>query len=96
MAIAYLRVSFISRGKGQSVLIAAAYRHRAMMHFEREGTTVDFSLKDGLIHEEFLLPADSPQWALAMARGPAAGASESFWNFVETSEKQANAQGRGS
>ncbi|NVM40557.1 Ti-type conjugative transfer relaxase TraA [Ochrobactrum intermedium] len=92
MAIAYLRISFISRGKGQSVLVAAAYRHRTMMHFEREGATVDFSLKDGLIHEEFLLPADSPQWARAMARGPAAGASESFWNFVETSEKQANAQ----
>jgi len=92
LAIAYLRVSFISRGKGKSALIAAAYRHRTVMYFEREGTTVNFSEKGGLIHEEFMLPADSPQWACAIALGSVGQASETFWNFVEVSEKLANAQ----
>ncbi|MCO7727540.1 Ti-type conjugative transfer relaxase TraA [Brucella intermedia] len=92
MAIAYLRVSFISRGKGQSALIAAAYRHRTIMYFEREGTTVDFSKKEGLIHEEFMLPAASPEWVRAITQGSVGQASESFWNFVEASEKQVHAQ----
>lgn len=92
LAIAYLRVSFISRGKGQSALIAAAYRHRTIMYFEREGTTVDFSKKEGLIHEEFMLPAASPEWVRAIAQGSVGQASESFWNFVEASERQAHAQ----
>ncbi|GLR87612.1 putative conjugal transfer protein TraA [Bradyrhizobium iriomotense] len=74
-------------------MLAAAYRHCAKMEFEAEGRTVDYSNKRGMIHEEFLVPADAPAWLRTLiADRSVAGASEAFWNKVEAFEKRADAQ----
>lgn len=93
MAIAHFSASIISRGDGRSVVLSAAYRHCARMGYEREARSIDYSRKQGLVHEEFVLPADAPDWARALiADRSVAGAVETFWNRVETFEKRADAQ----
>lgn len=93
MAIAHFSASIVSRGSGRSVVLSAAYRHCAKMAFEREARTIDYTRKQGLLHEEFMLPVDAPHWARALiADRSVAGASEAFWNKVEAFEKRADAQ----
>jgi Ti-type conjugative transfer relaxase TraA len=93
VAIAHFSASIVSRGGGRSVVLSAAYRHCAKMEYEREARTIDYTRKEGLVHEEFMLPADAPKWVRAMiADRSAAGASEAFWNKVEAFEKRSDAQ----
>ncbi|RWK26978.1 Ti-type conjugative transfer relaxase TraA [Mesorhizobium sp.] len=93
MAIAHFSVSIVSRGDGRSAVLSAAYRHCAKMDYEREARTIDYRAKQGLVHEEFLLPADAPQWARKLiADRSVAGAAEAFWNKVEAFEKRVDAQ----
>ncbi|WP_421423685.1 Ti-type conjugative transfer relaxase TraA [Agrobacterium rosae] len=93
MAIAHFSASIVSRGRGASVVLSAAYRHCAKMEYEREARTIDYTRKQGLVHEEFLLPADAPKWVRAMIGDRSvAGASEAFWNKVEAFEKRSDAQ----
>lgn len=93
MAIAHFSVSIVSRGDGRSAVLSAAYRHCAKMEYEREARTIDYTRKEGLLHEEFLLPADAPKWArMLIADRSIAGASETFWNKVEAFEKRSDAQ----
>lgn len=93
MAIAHFSVSIVSRGDGRSAVLSAAYRHCAKMDYEREARAVDYSRKQGLLHEEFLLPPDAPQWArMLIADRSVAGASEAFWNRVEAFERRSDAQ----
>ena len=93
MAIAHFSASIVSRGKGASVVLSAAYRHCANMEYEREARTIDYTRKQGLLHEEFILPADAPKWVrLLIADRSVSGASEAFWNKVEAFEKRADAQ----
>ncbi|MDX8327237.1 MULTISPECIES: Ti-type conjugative transfer relaxase TraA [Agrobacterium] len=93
MAIAHFSASIVSRGGGRSVVLSAAYRHCAKMEYEREARTIDYTRKQGLVHEEFLLPADAPKWVRAIvADRSVAGASEAFWNKVEAFEKRSDAQ----
>ncbi|MBW9081139.1 Ti-type conjugative transfer relaxase TraA [Rhizobium pusense] len=93
MAIAHFSASIVSRGSGRSVVLSAAYRHCAKMEYEREARTIDYTHKQGLLHEEFVLPAGAPKWALSLiADRSVAGASEAFWNKVEAFEKRADAQ----
>lgn len=93
MAIAHFSVSIVARGSGRSAVLSAAYRHCARMDYEREARTVDYTRKQGLVHEEFLLPAGAPAWARALiADRSIAGASEAFWNEVECFEKRSDAQ----
>ncbi|MCK1326611.1 Ti-type conjugative transfer relaxase TraA [Bradyrhizobium sp. 156] len=93
MAITHFTPQLIGRGDGRSAVLAAAYRHCAKMAFEAEGRTVDYSGKRGMIHEEFLVPADMPAWLRTMiADRSVAGASEAFWNKVEAFEKRTDAQ----
>ena len=74
-------------------MLSAAYRHCARMDFEREARTVDYSRKAGLLHEEFVIPADAPGWLRTLiADRSVAGAAEAFWNEVEAFEKRADAQ----
>nr|WP_260691219.1 Ti-type conjugative transfer relaxase TraA [Rhizobium laguerreae] len=73
--------------------MSAAYRHCAKMEFEREARTIDYTRKQGLLHEEFVIPADAPEWVRSMiADHSVAGASEAFWNKVEGFEKRSDAQ----
>lgn len=93
MAIAHFSASIISRGDGRSAVLSAAYRHCARMDFEREARTIDYTQKLGLLHEEFTIPADAPDWLRNMiADRSVAGAAETFWNTVEAFEKRVDAQ----
>ncbi|MBO9136745.1 Ti-type conjugative transfer relaxase TraA (plasmid) [Rhizobium sp. B230/85] len=93
MAIAHFSAGIVSRGDGRIAVLSAAYRHCAKMEYEREARTIDYTLKQGLLHEEFVLPADAPKWARAMiADRSVSGAVEAFWNKVETFEKRSDAQ----
>ncbi|TBC40115.1 Ti-type conjugative transfer relaxase TraA [Rhizobium ruizarguesonis] len=93
MAIAHFSASIVSRGSGRSVVLSAAYRHCAKMEYEREARTIDYTRKQGLLHEEFVLPAGAPSWVRSLtADRSVAGASEAFWNKVEAFEKRADAQ----
>jgi len=93
LAITHFTPQIIGRSEGRSAVLSAAYRHCAKMEHEAEARTVDYSAKRGLGHEEFLLPADAPDWARSLiADRSVAGASEAFWNRVEAFEKRADAQ----
>lgn len=93
MAIAHFSASIISRGDGRSAVLSAAYRHCAKMEFEREARTVDYTRKIGLLHEEFMVPEDAPDWLRQMiADRSVAEASQDFWNKVEAFEKRSDAQ----
>ena len=93
MAITHFTPQIIGRAEGRSAVLSTAYRHCARMDYEAEARTVDYANKQGLAHEEFLLPADAPQWARDLiANLSVAGAAEAFWNRVEAFEKRSDAQ----
>ncbi|KRA65256.1 Ti-type conjugative transfer relaxase TraA [Rhizobium sp. Root651] len=93
MAVPHFSVSIVARGSGRSAILSAAYRHCAKMEFEREARTIDYTRKQGLLHEEFVIPDDAPEWVRSMiADRSVAGASEAFWNKVEAFEKRSDAQ----
>ncbi len=93
MAVPHFSVSVVARGSGHSAVLSAAYRHCAKMDYEREARTIDYRAKQGLLHEEFVIPADAPEWLRSMiADRSVAGASEAFWNKVEAFEKRSDAQ----
>jgi hypothetical protein len=79
VAVPHFSVSIVARGSGRSAVLSAAYRHCAKMEFERETRTIDYSRKQGLLHEEFVIPADAPEWLRSMiADRSVDGASEAF------------------
>lgn len=93
MVVPHFSVSIVARGSGRSAVLSAAYRHCAKMDYEREARTIDYSRKQGLLHEEFVIPADAPEWLQSMiAERSVSGASEAFWNKVEEFEKRSDAQ----
>lgn len=93
VAVPHFSVSVVARGSGRSAVLSAAYRHCAKMDYEREARTIDYTRKQGLLHEEFVIPADAPDWLRFMvANRSVAGASEVFWNKVEDFEKRSDAQ----
>ncbi|WP_018010300.1 Ti-type conjugative transfer relaxase TraA [Sinorhizobium medicae] len=93
MAVPHFSVSIVARGSGRSAVLSAAYRHCAKMEFEREARTIDYSRKQGLLHEEFVIPETAPDWLRSMiADRSVSGASEAFWNKVEAFEKRADAR----
>lgn len=93
VAVPHISVSIVARGSGRSAVLSAAYRHCAKMEYEREARTIDYTRKHGLLHEEFVIPTDAPQWLRAMiADRSVSGASEAFWNRVEQFEKRSDAQ----
>lgn len=93
MVVPHFSVSIVARGSGRSAVLSAAYRHCAKMELEREARTIDYTRKQGLLHEEFVIPKNAPEWLRAMiADRSVSGASEAFWNKVEAFEKRADAQ----
>lgn len=93
MAVPHFSVSIVARGSGRSAVLSAAYRHCAKMDFEREARTIDYTRKQGLLHEEFVIPVNAPDWLRAMVADlSVSGASEAFWNKVESFEKRSDAQ----
>ncbi|RAX41946.1 Ti-type conjugative transfer relaxase TraA [Rhizobium tropici] len=94
MAIMFLRAKMISRGAGQSVVSAAAYRHRTKMTDEQVGTKFRYSADAAeLIHEELAVPEDTPAWLRILIDGRSvAGASEALWNAVDRFETRRDAR----
>lgn len=93
MAVPHFSVSIVARGSGRSAVLSAAYRHCAKMEFEREARSIDYTLKQGLLHEEFVIPEDAPDWLRKMVTDRSvSAASEAFWNAVEAFEKRSDAQ----
>ena len=93
MTVPHFSVSVVARGSGRSAVLSAAYRHCAKMEYEREARTIDYTRKQDLLHEEFVIPADAPTWLRSMiADRSVSGASEAFWNKVEDFEKRSDAQ----
>lgn len=82
MALYHLQAKIISRGKGQSVVAAAAYRAAAKLKNQWDGITHDYTAKQYVAHTEVILPAHAPEeWKNI----------ETLWNEVELSEKSINA-----
>jgi Ti-type conjugative transfer relaxase TraA len=93
MAVAHFSVGIVSRSAGRSAVLSAAYRHCARMEYQREARMIDYTRKQGLAHEAFMLPPDAPDWVkVLIADRTVAGASEAFWNRVEAFEKRSDAQ----
>ncbi|MQV70610.1 Ti-type conjugative transfer relaxase TraA [Sinorhizobium medicae] len=93
MAVPHFSVSLITRGSGRSAVLSAAYRHCAKMAYQREARTIDYTRKTGLLHEEFVIPDNAPEWLQSMITDRSVpDAAEAFWNKVEDFEKRSDAQ----
>lgn len=83
MAIYHFHVTQVSRGKGQAVVAAAAYRAGEVLHDNYYGEDHDYSKKGGVILTEIFLPEHVPIEY---------GDREYLWNDVEAYEKNPKAQ----
>lgn len=83
MAIYHLNAQVISRGKGRSVIAAAAYRAGTRLKDELQGLIYDYKQKGGVVYTEIFLPAHAP--ARLRVR-------ETLWNEVDREEKRKDAQ----
>ena len=83
MATYHLRSGFVSRGKGQSVVAAAAYQARARLYNEQDGLTKDYTRhhEQELLESAIYAPKDSPDWVFNR---------EQLWNAAEKAEDAHN------
>lgn len=84
MANYHLSTKTISRGQGRAVVAAAAYRRAGRFYDERYDVVRDYSAKSGVVHSEFNIPQDAPQWILDMIEH-SESIGQDFWNHVEAS-----------
>ena len=83
MAIYHLTAKVISRGRGQSITAAAAYRSGSALRDERYGLTHHYPRNRTAAHAEIMSPAGAPAWVLDR---------ETLWNRVEAGERRKDAQ----
>tara|TARA_R110002110_G_scaffold209215_1_gene421600 strand:+ start:6016 stop:8754 length:2739 start_codon:yes stop_codon:yes gene_type:complete len=83
MAIEFARVQFISRGKGHSVVAASAYRSAQKIQDEKLGVTHDYERKQGVVHNEVMLPEEANNAFMDCGV---------LWNAVEEFESRKNSQ----
>ena len=83
MAIYHFHVTQISRGKGQTAVLAAAYRAGEKLHDNYYGEDPDYTKKGGVIYTEIILPNHVPQEYADR---------ETLWNAVEFAEVNKKAQ----
>jgi hypothetical protein len=83
MATFHLRNGFVSRGKGQSVVAAAAYQARARLYNEQDGLTKDYTRHHGqeLLESGIYAPKNAPDWVFNR---------EQLWNAAEKAEDAHN------
>nr|MCH9763257.1 Ti-type conjugative transfer relaxase TraA [Gammaproteobacteria bacterium] len=83
MAIAFAKVSLVSRAQGYSAVAAAAYRSGTCLTDEGTGLTHDYTKRTDVVFTETLLPEGSIEIFK----------DQSFlWNQVEASEKRRDSQ----
>ncbi len=87
MALFHLRNRFISRGQGQSVVAAAAYRARERLRDDTTGQTKDYTRKadQPVLFSGLYTPKNAPEWA--KDRG-------ALWNAAERAEDEHNRKSR--
>ena len=78
-----MNINIISRGKGKSACVAAAYRAGEIIKNDYDGQIHDYTKKKGIAYTEILLPENAP--AEIFNRSV-------LWNSVEKVEKNKNAQ----
>ncbi len=83
MAIYHFSATIISRGRGQSVVAAVAYRCGVNLRDERYGVAHNYRGKRGVVHAELLAPQGAPEWVQNR---------EQLWNRVEAREVRRDAQ----
>ena len=84
MAIYHCSIKPISRGAGQSIVAAAAYRHACKLEDSRTGEVYDFTRKRGVIFSEIYSP-DHAHASWVQNR-------EQLWNHAEAAEKRKDAR----
>ncbi|MFT8816295.1 MobQ family relaxase [Acetobacter fabarum] len=82
MAIYHLSVKSISRSAGRSVVAAAAYRAGQELTDERQGTTHDYTRKQG-VEDAFIVAPEGADWAHDR---------NALWNAAEAAEKRKDAK----
>jgi hypothetical protein len=87
MAIMFLSVTSVSRGRGGSAVAKAAYVARERLHDARTGVIRDYRHVRGLEHAEIMLPAASAASGAGWARDRA-----TLWNNAESAERNRNAR----
>jgi Ti-type conjugative transfer relaxase TraA len=83
LAIYHLTAKVISRGRGQSITAAAAYRSGSAMRDERYGLRHDYTRNRKAAHSEIVSPAGAPAWVHDR---------EMLWNRVEAGERRKDSQ----
>lgn len=84
MAIYHCSMKAISRGAGQSIVAAAAYRHACKLEDIRTGEVHNYTRKQGLESSALYLPFGvNVEWATDR---------EQLWNAVESAEKRKNSR----
>lgn len=84
MAIYHLNATVVSRGRGQSVVAAAAYRAGVALRDERYGTLHNYCNRHGPAeHSEIMAPVEAPPWVADR---------EVLWNRVEAVELRRDSQ----
>lgn len=84
MAIYHCSIKPISRGAGQSIVAAAAYRHACKLEDSRTGEVYDFTRKRGVVFSEIYSP-DHAHASWVQNR-------EQLWNHAEAAEKRKDAR----
>ncbi len=79
----HLSVKPVSRSSGRSATAAIAYRTAEKIIDERTNQLHDYTKKQGVVHEEIILPPNSPDWAKDR---------EKLWNAAEAAEKRKDAR----
>ncbi|WP_162173180.1 MobQ family relaxase [Rhodomicrobium udaipurense] len=86
MAVYHFEAQIISRnndGRRRSVVAVAAYRAAERLEDRRQGIVFDYRAKQGVVHQEILLPEGAASWL---------GNRETLWNHAEKLEKRRDAQ----
>jgi Ti-type conjugative transfer relaxase TraA len=83
LAIYHLTAKVISRGRGQSMTAAAAYRSGSSLRDERYGVTHHYPQRRAVAHAEIMAPAAAPSWVYDR---------QSLWNRVEAGERRKDSQ----
>ena len=84
MAIYHLSTKPVSRSSGRSAVASAAYRCAVLLVNQRDGLVHDFTRKEGVEHNEIVLPQGvSADWALDRSK---------LWNAAEFAEKRKDAR----
>ncbi len=68
MAIYHLTAKIISRGRGQSIAAAAAYRSGSALRDEVYGVTRNYTRGRKAAHSEIMSPVDAPAWGNSSRR----------------------------